>query len=166
MYSECDLGEWCGWSECSSSCGPGTQTRVRTCDCSSGSECTEPTEEHRECPEEEQAPCGDDKDGPTCDWTEWCGWSECTESCGDDAKRVRSRTCDCSDNACDKSIKARDCPGDSIEEEPCNQVFFSKLKKTDNLKRYFLPSVDFPNYSKLIYLNVRKNNKIYLGGSL
>ena len=77
---------WTEWSECSASCGGGTQHRAR--------ECTTPTLnrngelscdgsafEDRKC---NQAKC------PL--WTEWGPWSECTKSCGG-GTRMKSRSC-------------------------------------------------------------------------
>ena len=106
-------GEWCGWSQCDSECGPGEQTRVRTCpDCP---DCE--VAQERECPEEEQNECAPE---PTCGWTEWCNWSDCDADCAD-GKRARSRLCDCGDQpAC--ATQEQDCPGSNLEEEPCNQV--------------------------------------------
>lgn len=104
----CDLGEWCGWSDCDCEKGAPDQTRVRGCTCPEGVECPfSPLEETQECPE---SSCR-----PACVWGEWCGWSDCSETCGPDGEQFRSRIPD--DDSVDDT-----CPGDSIEKRPCNQV--------------------------------------------
>ena len=131
----CDIGEWCGWSDCDAECGPGQQTRVRTCDCPVGVECPA-TEESRECPAEEQNECAPEvsvrvliadfkrvlKTQPKCEWTEWCQWSQCDGDCADGETRARTRMCDCDTPECDDSVKDDQCPGPNLEEEQCNKV--------------------------------------------
>ena len=113
--------EWCAWSECDTDCGPGDQVRVRTCEPPVAPD-TE-TEQQRECPLEEQTPC--DKSG-TCAWTPWCAWSPCDGSpCDSTSERARARICECEDPDCDKAQKEAECPGESVETEPCLQVYTS-----------------------------------------
>ena len=130
-FIECDIGEWCGWSDCDSECGPGQQTRVRTCDCPAGTECPVPTEESRECPEDEQTECAPE---PTCNWTPWCNWSDCSGDCGDQT-RARSRMCDCGDQP-ECETKDQDCPGPDLEEEPCVEVSHKQLPVPKNNRKY------------------------------
>ncbi|ULT82989.1 hypothetical protein L3Y34_012312 [Caenorhabditis briggsae] len=61
--------EWGEWADCSTTCGQGTQKRLRKCDV--GNECTGPSEEMRFC---QVASC------PY--WGDWSPWSGCSVSCG------------------------------------------------------------------------------------
>ncbi|CAI2357389.1 unnamed protein product [Caenorhabditis sp. 36 PRJEB53466] len=69
-YRDCPKWEeWAEWSDCSTTCGQGTQKRIRECD--TANECTGPSEEMRFC---QVASC------PF--WGDWSPWSGCSVSCG------------------------------------------------------------------------------------
>lgn len=72
----CVIGDWGNWSNCSTECGPGIQTRTKiiaTPAAYGGKECTLPTET-RDCKI---------KDCPVdCVIGDWGRWSECSKPCG------------------------------------------------------------------------------------
>ncbi|CAJ0945104.1 unnamed protein product, partial [Mesorhabditis belari] len=69
--------EWGDWSECSQTCGQGTQIRTRTCD---GNGCEGPTKEMRFC---QISVC------PY--WGEWGQWSGCSVTCGLGVSKISGR---------------------------------------------------------------------------
>ncbi|KAK3728739.1 hypothetical protein QZH41_002662 [Actinostola sp. cb2023] len=83
--------EWGNWSECTATCGNGTQQRMRTCTnpppAIGGANCTGSTNETQQC---SRPPC------PTApidgNFTEWSNWSNCTRTCGNGIQQ-RMRTC-------------------------------------------------------------------------
>nr|XP_039268384.1 hemicentin-1-like [Styela clava] len=94
----CD-GEWTAWSPwdvCSTTCGPGTRKRIRTCH--GGSKCPGNDFDNGEC---NLRDC-------TGEWTRWSDWSECSQTC-DTGLRERTRTCENGGN----------CPGRARETESC-----------------------------------------------
>ncbi|CAC5418366.1 Adhesion G protein-coupled receptor B2,Coadhesin,Thrombospondin-1,Adhesion G protein-coupled receptor B1,Mucin-like protein,Hemicentin-1,Adhesion G protein-coupled receptor B3,Thrombospondin-2 [Mytilus coruscus] len=103
--------EWTGWSECSVSCGIGTQDRMRTC---SG---PEPKYGGQNC-------TGNNLDYKTCDsipcpihgeWSEWSDWTGCSVTCGSGIKE-RQRPC----NNPQPKFGGKDCSGDRIDHKECN----------------------------------------------
>ncbi|XP_068697131.1 A disintegrin and metalloproteinase with thrombospondin motifs adt-1-like [Montipora foliosa] len=105
-------GPWGKWSECSSTCGPGKQTRVRQCNnpapAYGGKKCEGPFKQNgvcikRKCP----------VDGK---WGKWSSWSECSKSCKQ-GQRSRSRKCDSPVPKYD----GNPCDGDSKQKIPCNE---------------------------------------------
>lgn len=73
---DCVMGPWSGWSGCSTSCGPGTQTRTRqvATQALNGGKCNFPTSETQAC---NVKPCP-----VNCQVGGWSGWSGCSKSCG------------------------------------------------------------------------------------
>ncbi|XP_012940871.1 SCO-spondin [Aplysia californica] len=81
---------WSSWSQCSTTCGPGTYTRTRTCSnppaSACGRQCPGPAFESGTC---QQQPCRQCVDG---NWGSWASWSQCSTSCGD-GMVSRTRMC-------------------------------------------------------------------------
>ncbi|KFD49879.1 hypothetical protein M513_09208, partial [Trichuris suis] len=86
---------WSPWTACSSSCGAGYRSRLRSCLSQS---CSGPAQE--------ESPC----QGEKCpySWSDWSAWSSCSLSCGG-GLRLRSRKCP----------SEGDCSGKAIEFEQC-----------------------------------------------
>ena len=85
-------GQWSSWTEwsgCSTTCGPGTIGRTRTCTQPSpqngGQECIGNEADEQICNPE---PCPIDGK-----WSRWSNWSSCSEECGDGIQ-TRNRSCD------------------------------------------------------------------------
>lgn len=102
---------WYDWSECSKSCGGGTQTRIRKCNNPSptagGADCVGSDSETRSCNTHQ---C--DIDGG---WGSWSEWSTCTKEC-DGGTYFRSRICN---NPTPQGGGAQ-CVGENVEVAPCN----------------------------------------------
>ncbi|KAL3870731.1 hypothetical protein ACJMK2_038775 [Sinanodonta woodiana] len=79
---------WGSWSSCSSTCGKGTQNRVRTCTnpapSDGGNYCDGVGLEYNECQISSCTVNGS--------WTAWGSWSNCSSTCGKGSKN-RVRTC-------------------------------------------------------------------------
>uniref|UniRef100_A0A3B4TCW3 SCO-spondin n=1 Tax=Seriola dumerili TaxID=41447 RepID=A0A3B4TCW3_SERDU len=93
---------WSVWSDCSVTCGKGTQVRTRACinppPRNNGSYCSGPEREIQEC---RTPPCLDD----LCPWSPW---SPCSRTCGAGSV-TRRRVCVCEeggDAACPTEIEA------------------------------------------------------------
>ncbi|XP_052132160.1 spondin-1 [Frankliniella occidentalis] len=88
--TNCAVTPWGPWSECSSSCGPGSEVRSRRFEDRLGlKKCPfiELTEK-RKC---SQPPCVDTVPvDPNCRLTDWSDWSPCSVSCGS-GRKFRSR---------------------------------------------------------------------------
>jgi len=70
---------WSGWSECSKSCGEGTQTRTRKCKLGEDHEpCHGEAEQVQSCNE---TACNVQNDD-TSSYTAWSGWGSCNQLCG------------------------------------------------------------------------------------
>ncbi|CDW52715.1 angiogenesis inhibito [Trichuris trichiura] len=86
---------WSSWTACSSTCGAGYRSRLRSClsqSCSGSAQ--------------EEIPCQGEKCPST--WSDWSAWSLCSLSCGG-GLRLRSRKCP----------SEGDCSGKAIEFEQC-----------------------------------------------
>uniref|UniRef100_A0A8C7X4Z9 Adhesion G protein-coupled receptor B1a n=1 Tax=Oryzias sinensis TaxID=183150 RepID=A0A8C7X4Z9_9TELE len=78
--------EWTAWSDCSSTCGEGWQSRTRFCVSSSYStQCSGPLREQRPCNNSSVCPVHGA-------WDDWTPWSLCSSTCGQ-GQRYRTRTC-------------------------------------------------------------------------
>ena len=107
-------GQWRQWSNfgpCSVSCGNGTQVRTRTCKGPfyGGQNC--PQDE----PGEETIACtGTSEFCQSCTFGPWSDWSNCSKNCGLGGTKKRSRI-----------IKGPECPGDTVQTEPCFETLCS-----------------------------------------
>jgi hypothetical protein len=101
---------WSQWSECSTTCGTGTQDRERECNNPApqygGDNCTGESAETRSCLD--LPPCPVD-----CKWNEWSNWTECSLSC-DNGTQIRSRTFEPALHG------GNECEGPEVESELCN----------------------------------------------
>ncbi|XP_078378562.1 coadhesin-like [Oculina patagonica] len=82
--------QWTGWSDCSATCGGGSQKRSRNC--------TNPSPQYggKNCdilgPAGETQECNPDPCPMNGNYTEWTEWSDCSVTCGGDFQ-TRSRSC-------------------------------------------------------------------------
>lgn len=101
--------KWGNWSDCSVTCGNGTQTRYR--DCSShghgGKDCWGKGLQARPC---QKYPCKSDNK-----WSNWNDWTSCSTSCGDGIK-TRLRVCKNSSGQFSKN-----CQGNQSEKIICHE---------------------------------------------
>ncbi|CDJ47042.1 thrombospondin type 1 domain-containing protein, putative [Eimeria brunetti] len=88
--SDCELGDWSEWSDCSALCGGGTRQRFRSVEAfevGGGRPCTGSKEEAEAC---NMQPCE-----PFCPVSEWSEWTECSSPClpqdGSETTRRRYR---------------------------------------------------------------------------
>ncbi|XP_056005434.1 SCO-spondin-like isoform X2 [Ostrea edulis] len=81
--------EWSSWSTCSTTCGPGNQSRYRKCNLteeeSNEYNCKFHETEGRQC---YIRPCPIDGG-----WTQWSSWGGCSNNCGH-GEEIRTKTCD------------------------------------------------------------------------
>jgi len=104
--TDCEVGEWGEWSECSETCGGGTTTRERiVVPPSGGGQICPASEQHQVCNIE---PCPVD-----CEVGEWGEWSACLGPCGG-GERTRTRSA-----IVEPSGGGAECPLLSVVEE-CN----------------------------------------------
>ncbi|XP_067679122.1 A disintegrin and metalloproteinase with thrombospondin motifs adt-1-like isoform X3 [Haliotis asinina] len=98
---------WAAWSECSTSCGMGSQWRERTCHGPfyHGKECQGERRQTQECKIRE-CPV----DGV---WNGWETWGDCSNICGG-GMRSRTRTCE------GPFFQGAPCPGEASHTEECN----------------------------------------------
>ncbi|XP_046550815.1 SCO-spondin-like [Haliotis rubra] len=98
---------WAAWSECSTSCGKGSQWRERTCDGPfyDGKECQGERRQTQEC-QIRECPV----DGV---WNGWETWGDCSNICGG-GMRSRTRTCQ------GPFFQGAPCPGEVSHTEECN----------------------------------------------
>lgn len=103
--------EWSVWSQCSETCGPGTQQRTRDCNNPAPSDGGKPCNgSHLESAECNLVSC------PVAGvWLEWTGWSNCSASCGPGTKE-RTRVCE------EPKYGGDACNGSSIETSSCSNT--------------------------------------------
>ncbi|XP_072121928.1 thrombospondin-2-like [Mobula birostris] len=100
---------WSEWTECSVSCGTGTQQRGRSCDPTS-SRCEGPSIQTKSC---QPAEC-DKRIRQDGGWSHWSPWSPCSVSCGDGIT-TRIRLC----NSPVPQLGGQDCQGNGRETKQC-----------------------------------------------
>lgn len=104
----CQWDDWGQWSQCSTTCGDGAQTRdreIKVHPLYGGNACNGSSTDTKTC-DQEGCPV-------QCQWSDWSAYDSCTSSCG---SGLHSRTRQ-------KSVLAQnggaDCTGDDKETEAC-----------------------------------------------
>ncbi|CAG5109987.1 Oidioi.mRNA.OKI2018_I69.chr2.g4444.t2.cds [Oikopleura dioica] len=119
--NECPSTPWAEWTECS--CENNQRERFRGC--VEDGLCTCPDiVESEPCPEEELTEC-------TCEFDEWCPWSECTKPCNG-GTMTRSRNCPCGN-----------CDGDAYEVQDCNTQCCPDLPEAPEDGRYCSSRINY-----------------------
>merc|ERR1719204_1418061 len=107
----CEMGQWSGWSDCSTTCDEGVAHRSRQIErnaTNGGANCTEVKSEEKSCL---IVLCPID-----CQWSEWGEWSECPAVCGV-SNQTRHRQV-----AIEDQHGGEKCPGDAIENASCDYM--------------------------------------------
>ncbi|XP_033116851.1 neurogenic locus notch homolog protein 1-like [Anneissia japonica] len=125
----CHIGQWSEWTTCSKTCGPGgIQFRSRENECSDSQQTYEQKVCNVRCYHggvlsniREESICQSGYSGECCEIqdcevTPWSEWSTCTQVCGHQGTRFRTRNVE-KPSACGGAP----CPGNFTEEEECNR---------------------------------------------
>lgn len=99
--------EWSSYSPCSTTCGPGVRTRIRSCNNTNNFNelCIGPALETTVCNANNTCPIAGV-------WQNWSNWSTCSGSCGTGIQ-VRTRYCNV-------TAGGEQCSGPTIESQLCN----------------------------------------------
>ncbi|XP_078616401.1 uncharacterized protein LOC144884802 [Branchiostoma floridae x Branchiostoma japonicum] len=120
--------DWSAWSDCSVTCGVGTQTRDRSCTnpapADGGAECDGDTGETQECDSGVFCPV----DGG---WSDWSAWSDCSVTCGV-GTQTRDRSCT---NPAPQHGGA-ECDGDTEETQECDSGVFCPARCQGDWSEY------------------------------
>ncbi|XP_076802144.1 uncharacterized protein LOC143446410 [Clavelina lepadiformis] len=105
-------GKFGKWSECSKTCGAGTQTRKRKCKDGANPRlpstgCVGDDTQTRRC---NLRPCQQ-----RCGWRRWSNWTPCRPLFGCYGQQIRSRVCLCGR----QQVASRLCDGDDTETRTC-----------------------------------------------
>lgn len=106
---DCQVSEWEDKTDCTVTCGGGTNIQVRQ-------RLVRPNHGGVPCPEDfmKTVPCGDDACPIHCAFSNWDGWSTCSHTCGG-GKSTRSRQV-----AVQAENNGAECQGAFSEETDCN----------------------------------------------
>lgn len=101
---------WSQWSECTTTCGIGTQDRFRECDNPppqyGGDYCPGASNATRQCPGLPPCPIN-------CKWNPWSNWTDCSLSCAT-GTQTRTRAFEPAQHGGD------DCIGSDLDTQFCN----------------------------------------------
>ena len=103
--------DWEEWRPCTVTCGTGTQSRQKKCECKDSDECDGcegiPPTEFQDCATE-MCSC----------WGDWNPWSGCPDNCGTSVKE-RNRECLCGEPGDGPNEQGPGCEDEDLEQAPC-----------------------------------------------
>ena len=108
----CKYGdEWETWGPCTVTCGTGTRSRQKPCECEGSDECGG-------CEGLQPSGFEDCNSQPCSCWGDWKPWSDCPDSCGTSFKN-RTRDCTCGDAGDGPNGDGPGCEEEGWEQAQC-----------------------------------------------